>query len=116
MDERQFNEFCSHPVRSYDPLYTKDVHLWHSAYSDFKSFLSKRVNQLLESNGDLVISEWTLKDRKSLVLMIDRWYLVHYKIQVFAKATGTSLPVSSDWDFQFRHVTRPSPNIPTTPK
>lgn len=76
----QAQEFSEHPVKAYDPFYTRDIHLFNSHFDDFMLFLKG----LVASNPD----------PHSLNYINNMYYDCIFRVMVYEKATGVSLLVS----------------------
>ena len=72
--------FSEHPVRAFDPFYTRDKHLFNTNFDDFLFFLKG----LLASNTD----------SHSLNYINNLYYDCIFKIMIYEKATGNSLLAS----------------------
>ena len=69
--------FSNHPIKAYDPFYTRDTFLFNSTFNDFVHFLKGCI----ASN----------QDSHSLNYLNDLYYKAIFKIMVYEKATGISL-------------------------
>lgn len=70
-------QFSEHPIKAYDPFYTRDIHLFNSHFNDFMLFLKG----LVASNTDT----------HSLNYINNLYYDCIFRIMVYEKATGVSL-------------------------
>jgi len=84
--------FVDHPVKAYDPWYTRDIQMFKDTWEDFETFL----RELVASNPTSKVINYA----NSL------YYEAIYKCRVYEKATGISLislhvpgsPLSSLYD------------------
>lgn len=72
-------DFSEHPVKAYDPFYTRDIHIFNSYFDDFMLFLKG----LVASNTD----------SHSLNYINNLYYDCIFKIMIYEKATGSHLLV-----------------------
>lgn len=73
-------EFSEHPVKAYDPFYTRDMHIFNSTFDDFMLFLKG----LVASNTD----------PHSLNFINNLYYDCIFRIMIYEKATGSNLLVT----------------------
>lgn len=72
--------FSEHPVKAFDPFYTRDSHIFNSHFNDFMLFLKG----LVASNTD----------SHSLNFINNLYYDCIFRIMVYEKATGNNLLAS----------------------
>lgn len=70
--------FSMHPVKAYDPFYTRDIHLFKSHWDDFEEFL----RGLVASNSE---------NSQIINMANNMYYEAIYKCRVYEKATGFNL-------------------------
>jgi hypothetical protein len=99
--------FAKHPIKPFDPFYTRDFDTWNTFFSDFKAFIRNeliRIITVLENEADDLLPESDSLDGADLVpgnnnhaerKLISELYLMWYgtlkKIKQYDSASGQSL-------------------------
>ena len=76
-DIEELEQFARHPVRAYDPFYTRDIYLFESAWSDFL----EQLRAIVASNPTDMMIRWAQ----------GLYFDAVYKIRSYERATGISL-------------------------
>ena len=80
MNDDEFREFSTHPVKSYDPHYTRSIDNFRHAWTGF-----------IERLRITLVDAYNLGDMRSVSKLHGIYYDVTSKIKVFERATNTPL-------------------------
>ena len=67
--------FAEHPIKPYDPFYTKDHNLWNCAWDDYRSTIQQRLDDC--------------RTRKDTHPILKEFVETVQKIYAYERATGT---------------------------
>ena len=84
-------EFSSHPVKAYDPFYTRDFSMFDYHYDMFKKYLVKRLNSIIIAIECGEVDPNNLRVRKDISELYTMRDNVERKCKAYAYHTGINL-------------------------
>lgn len=104
-------EFAKHPVKPFDPFYTRDFDTWSAYFDDFKRFIIGELHTIIENlesraevDDDLHFGN--LQDRKYISELYVLWYGTLKKLKAYDSASGHSLLVGKINSYRLDPFTR----------
>lgn len=82
-DIEELEQFARHPVRAYDPFYTRDYFLFESSWDDFLY----QLRAIVASNPTDMMIRWAQ----------NLYFDAVYKVKTYERATGISLLPTRFW-------------------
>ncbi len=84
-------EFSEHPIKAYDPFYTRDITMFDYHFSMFREFLIRELKAIIRDIDEGTIDPNCFDTRKEIANLKSLWYTVHKKCQAYASHTGINL-------------------------
>ena len=97
-------EFAKHPVKPFDPYYSRDFDTWSAYFNDFKRFITAELTAIiteLESDesledptlsvSDTDLKSSKLEERRRISELYLMWYGTLQKLKRYDLASGQSL-------------------------